>query len=68
MRDSVWRTVGDTDGLKARENIGMMFEASLNAQPPNKALNQTCHSGLPWAGVAFSSQESPLWHAGQLGR
>ena len=36
--------------------------------PPNKALNRTCHSGLSCAGGLFSSQESPLWHAGWLGR
>ena len=45
-----------------------MLKASLNAVPPNKALQRTFHSGLSCAGVAFSPQESPLRNAAELGR
>ena len=45
-----------------------MFQASLNAPPLNKALNRAFHSGLSCVDVAFSSQESPLRNAAELGR
>ena len=41
-----------------------MSQASLDALPPNKALERTFHSGLSCAGGLFSSQESPLRSAG----